>query len=304
VAPSSTRLGSFLLAAVAVGSLGFVRCYSATEIVIDLRTNLPCATFQPNTQIRLGEGQILAETTTCEPSAAEEQTIGTLTFVPSADRDAKVVVEVVLAVKGVSPESCGAQPDKCIVARRAFSFIEHSSRRLPVVLRGQCLGKVCGGGETCVKGGVCVPIEVACLIEECFPETTPAGPPPPITTPDSGTAACTNGAVRCAGERLEECKDGAFELRDVCATSALCEQRSGTSCAKPVAPTCTPGEKKCDSACEISGRANGSSADDCVVACNAEGTAFAFVQNCGIAQHATFSDSCRPAPTAGGAECF
>jgi hypothetical protein len=142
--------------------------------------------------------------------------------------------------------------------------------------------------------------------------------------------------------------DGSFVLRDLCDTPDLCQQRSGTTCAKAQPGTCNagetkcvgasvlqcrsdgtgfdtlvvcsgactavggparcitcaPGERRCDSACEISGPGKGTTADDCLVKCNAEGTAFVFEQNCGIAQHGMFSDSCRPAPANGGAECF
>jgi hypothetical protein len=272
--------------------------------------------------------------------------IGTLTFVPSGDRRAKVLVQVVMAVKGARPEDCAAQPDKCSVAKRSFSFIEHSSRRLPVILRGQCLGKVCGEGETCVLGGACVAVEAACLTEACGVTTPPSSTPEPL----DGGAGCTNGDVRCTGTRLEECRGGAFVLRDLCATPELCQQHVGATCAIPapsvcvpsekkcdgksvvqcrsdgtafdplvvcpvtcsaivgpahcITPVCVPNERKCDFECIVSGPSRGTSAEDCLLRCNADGTAFAFEANCGTAQHDLFSDSCRPAPLNGGAECF
>jgi hypothetical protein len=344
----------------AVGSTALVRCYAATEVMLDVRTNLVCETFTPRTQIKTGSETV--NTATCTKSP-DDSSIGTLTFVPSGDRDAKVVVEVVLAVKGVTPEQCGQQPDKCIFAKRTFSFIEHSSRRLRVVLRSTCLGKVCGPGETCVEDGSCVGIEAACQTEGCGAEPPPAPTStggPPTVGPDGGTLppgppACTSGDTRCggaSGSLIEVCRNDRFEPADLCDSPALCEARVGTSCSViapiPICPPnqvkcdgqnlvscnaagtavavvacervcaavaagfrcafCVPGQKDCDRACDIS-RAenpdNGTTADDCLLRCRADGSGYAFEQNCGRAQQTTVSDSCRfNVAVPGGAECF
>jgi hypothetical protein len=57
--------------------------------------------------------------------------------------------------------------------------------------------------------------------------------------------------------------------------------------------TCTPGAKVCDFACYLSG---GLSSDDCIVKCNAAGTAFVPFENCGWAQNSVYSSSCLDLP--------
>jgi hypothetical protein len=57
--------------------------------------------------------------------------------------------------------------------------------------------------------------------------------------------------------------------------------------------SCTPGAKVCDFSCYLSG---GPSSDDCIVKCNAAGTAFVPFQNCGWAQNSVYSSSCLDLP--------
>jgi vibriolysin len=59
---------------------------------------------------------------------------------------------------------------------------------------------------------------------------------------------------------------------------------------------CTPGVQTCDFGCGLVG---GNSTDDCIVACNAAGTAWTLQENCGYAQNWPYSASClnsQPAP--------
>lgn len=57
--------------------------------------------------------------------------------------------------------------------------------------------------------------------------------------------------------------------------------------------TCTPGAKVCDFSCYLSG---GPSSDDCIVKCNAAGTAFVPFESCGWAQNSVYSSSCLDLP--------
>ena len=52
---------------------------------------------------------------------------------------------------------------------------------------------------------------------------------------------------------------------------------------------CTPGAEMCDWGCFYVG---GPSTDDCIVKCNATGTAWTLVENCGWAQNFPYSSSC------------
>jgi hypothetical protein len=55
---------------------------------------------------------------------------------------------------------------------------------------------------------------------------------------------------------------------------------------------CTPGQQMCDFGCFYVG---GPSTDDCIVQCNATGSGWSNVENCGYAQNFPFSASCRDA---------
>jgi len=52
---------------------------------------------------------------------------------------------------------------------------------------------------------------------------------------------------------------------------------------------CTPLEETCDFGCFFNG---GPSTDDCIIKCNARGTAWKTVANCGYAQNGLTSASC------------
>jgi hypothetical protein len=61
----------------------------------------------------------------------------------------------------------------CIIARRSFSFISHSSLTLPIELDPLCLGKACDPASTCFKGG-CVSASVTCNGTDCgLPQENP-----------------------------------------------------------------------------------------------------------------------------------
>jgi hypothetical protein len=52
---------------------------------------------------------------------------------------------------------------------------------------------------------------------------------------------------------------------------------------------CTPGSQMCDYACYYVG---GPSTNDCIVQCNATGTGWIKIQDCGWAQNLPYSSSC------------
>ena len=59
--------------------------------------------------------------------------------------------------------------------------------------------------------------------------------------------------------------------------------------AQESAVTCTPGTEMCDYACYFVG---GPTTNDCVVRCNASGTGWIKIQDCGWAQNLPYSSSC------------
>jgi hypothetical protein len=55
--------------------------------------------------------------------------------------------------------------------------------------------------------------------------------------------------------------------------------------------TCTPGEQTCDYGCAFQG---GPSTNDCIIRCNATGTGWITIADCGWAQNFPYSSSCFP----------
>lgn len=59
--------------------------------------------------------------------------------------------------------------------------------------------------------------------------------------------------------------------------------------ANPFQQICTPGDETCDFSCVAQG---GPSSSDCIVKCNATGTAWVTIADCGWAQNGHTSSSC------------
>ncbi|MCA9589114.1 MAG: hypothetical protein KC657_27565, partial [Myxococcales bacterium] len=132
----------------------YAGCYNATAIRLELGSDVPC-TGSVRTAIYVGEPDAPPAAATAETSecgAAAPNNIGTVVLVPSAARDARMKVEVVLSSKG-TPEACKSDPSACVVARRFVSFRKHDTRALPIFLSNRCLGVQCAPSETCVDGG-------------------------------------------------------------------------------------------------------------------------------------------------------
>ena len=171
----------------------YAGCYNATAIRLELGSDVPC-TGSVRTAIYVGEPDAPPAAATAETSecgAAAPNNIGTVVLVPSAARDARMKVEVVLSSKG-TPEACKSDPSACVVARRFVSFRKHDTRALPIFLSNRCLGVQCAPSETCVDGG-CTSADVDdpafCAGEGCDAGTPPPPPPPPPPPVDAGDDA-------------------------------------------------------------------------------------------------------------------
>jgi hypothetical protein len=76
-----------------------------------------------------------------------------------------------------------------------------------------------------------------------------------------------------------------------CATepSAPTDEAQTSEQEAAVTQICTPGQETCDIGCFYDG---GPSTDDCIIKCNATGTAWLTIASCGWAQNFPFSASC------------
>ena len=153
-----------------------VSCREPTEITVVIKTGEQCADLsgveivvgpdQTQTQMRFEQEYTVALTHDCDSSG----TVGSLVVTPGGS-GGTIVIAAGVRVGGAAapdPTSC-AMADvakSCIVARRSFSFISHTSLTLPIELDPLCLGKACDPASTCFKGA-CVSASVTCNGSDC-----------------------------------------------------------------------------------------------------------------------------------------
>lgn len=148
----------------AVGLLLLVGCRDATQIRLEIRTNVPCSkpadgwrgvavyAGPPGAEER-GDAPVLV-TSDCN----DQGYIGSLVVVPSGDKDEAVHVRVVAAISSdegdeLQPESCAARNFKgCIVARRAVRYVPHSTLELQIDLTKDCRNEGCDPEHSCFTG--------------------------------------------------------------------------------------------------------------------------------------------------------
>jgi len=166
-------------------------CRSATEIELNIHTNLPCTSKEQwrGVAVYLGEPgatleQKSATLVSTECDAAGH--VGSLVVAPSGAKDGVVGIRVVAGITR-NPEDCDAAGYQgCIVARRTLRYTPHQSLTLDIALQKDCLGQACDPNHTCLTGG-CVENQVI--------EATPA--PAPVA-PVGSSVRCGDNGVRCA----------------------------------------------------------------------------------------------------------
>jgi hypothetical protein len=218
------RRSTLVVATAASISLG-VACYGPTEVRVELSTDLPCraatdgggtAAGPVHTFVRLGgavDAPVVADTSSCTPRAGGDfvADIGSIVLVPSGDRSAHVTVQVTATADGSDPDVCGrpgtpvAAQAQCIVARRTFVFIKHTSRSLPIRLYASCKGQVCDATQTCNQSGACesavVSDDTGCLASEPTCNDAVVAPPP-TDAGEGGDATPTADAADAEPVRL------------------------------------------------------------------------------------------------------
>lgn len=216
----------------AVALLGALpMCREPTQCEVTLRTDVP---FVAN-YTRVG----VAPTQGASPSGLaatvdgpwrEDGFVGSLTVVPSGDKEAPLLVEAVLA-KGRTPESClTAAPEArtgCIVSRRRLAFVPRTPLRVSIVLWNRCDGVVCGSDETCNRQGACVTAKVdpgSCSTEG---GCVIAGDPPPGT--GIPTDRLDGGAEAGPPDGGTIANDGGTDGGDAGATRSVVEIAAGTA---------------------------------------------------------------------------
>jgi hypothetical protein len=149
---------AFLVGVPLVGVvLAMAACEGATEISLDVRTNLPCTSAATWKGVAVSVGEPGADvesrapvltTTTCSASGE----IGTLTIVPTGSKNAAVGIRVVAGLTQ-NPEDCSANGyEGCVVSRRTITYLPHQTQHVLVDLTSDCVGLACDVDHTCVSG--------------------------------------------------------------------------------------------------------------------------------------------------------
>ncbi|HEU4410431.1 MAG TPA: hypothetical protein VFS43_34570 [Polyangiaceae bacterium] len=179
------RLGARWLVPSAVATIAAGGCQEATQIRLNVKTNLPCSRLN-NAAIAVGsDGNDLARKVAeqgdyafahhqvgpgglCRDGAGGFNEIGMTVLVPGGQADAPVAFQIVLGIdKPVAPSLCVAGNESCVSASGSLKYVPNRALDVPVTLFEVCLGVVCDPGSTCYEAGKCVSNAVTCLSGPC-----------------------------------------------------------------------------------------------------------------------------------------
>ncbi len=152
-------------------------CRSPTQMTLDVTYGGSCkdldtvaiivGTDPTTSESRIATNLFTTTTAQCGPGGTPSR-VGTLVVTPSDNSGQGSVV--VLASFDKPVEQCKASDGYfgCIVARRIFSFVAHTSLTLEIPLDPDCKNVPCDAVSTCKKGA-CIDAHVACTADGCPP---------------------------------------------------------------------------------------------------------------------------------------
>jgi hypothetical protein len=149
-------------------------CRTATQVELVVTYDGMCSDLQEvafiiGTDPSVAEGRIESNvftTTTTHCEQGSPSRVGTLVVTPN-DATGRASI-IVLASFGQHVSEC--KPEKgyadCIIARRAFAFVDHTALTLEIPLERSCKDVPCDAVSTC-KHASCVSSNVACAASGC-----------------------------------------------------------------------------------------------------------------------------------------
>lgn len=231
-----------LSAGILLGSLE--ACYGATEIELQIDTDVPCTTVRTSgitiaaspSAGALATATTVTESNTCtDGPAGGRNKIGTLVLVPESGTP-DVAIRVVLGVGRLTRDCANGSYESCIVADRSLSYRKHESLKVPIRLDNACSAKQCPTGQTC-SDGECISSIVACAGNSCTSTVPDAGDEPD----DGGLFPFVDAGRRDAG--ASTCNDCP---RCASATPVCCLRRGQVSCETAVSCLATGNAKRCN----------------------------------------------------------
>lgn len=220
---SSWAKRATLAALLASGPLLATSCRSATQITLNVSTNVPCEADSSWQGVAVYVGKPGADVEQTSPTLVTRScdangNVGSLVVVPSDEKDGEVGLRVVAGV-GVNPEDCqGPAYEGCIVARRAVRFNPHETLELDVELTADCVSVGCDPEHTCQTGR---------CVESRDVDPTPQPQPEPPVISGPGVHCGSNGA-RCAAK-----DDPSSEVDVCCLTVDIEKQTTHGECLPP-----------------------------------------------------------------------
>ena len=145
------------------------------------------ATDPHGAEARIATDLFTTVTTDCTLGLpGEPQRVGTLVVTPNDDSNRASIIVLTSIDKRVEECTPADGYFGCIVARRAFSFVDHTSLTMEISLDLDCKNVPCDAVSTCAKG-TCVDSAVPCTEDGCGPpiEQTDAGAVDAPTTSDA-----------------------------------------------------------------------------------------------------------------------
>lgn len=180
-----------LLSALLVGGVGvlfavpFPACLAPTQLTLELRTDVPCASVH-GVSITVGAPGAIeaAPPSTTTNACSDDGNIGTIAVAPAGGKAERIAIRAILGVD-VPVEQCTAEKKYlgCIVVRRELSFVPQTTSIVPIGFYLACRNVACDGNSTCKGRGQCV----SAGEEPGKPKPSDGGTP---TVGDSGTYAC------------------------------------------------------------------------------------------------------------------
>jgi hypothetical protein len=150
-------------------------CRTATQVELVVTYDGACTDLQEvafiiGTDPTVAEGRIESNvftTTTSHCEAGSPSRVGTLVVTPN-DATGRAAIIVLASFGGQHVTEC--KPEKgyagCIVARRAFAFVDHTALTLDIPLETSCKNVPCDAESTC-KNASCVTSGVSCGERGC-----------------------------------------------------------------------------------------------------------------------------------------
>jgi hypothetical protein len=155
-----------------VVALASIDCATATSIVVDVWSEVPCdkraivLVMVGGSLMELPMKAPASQSTRCTPNGTMVE-MGTIVLVPRRSTDETIAFAAMTRGDDRSPEACLQVPDGCIVAKREITFVPRTQVRMRVDLRVACLGIRCDDVQTTCVVGTCVPARVNNCSKTC-----------------------------------------------------------------------------------------------------------------------------------------